>query len=206
RTTLTIAPTAKARTPSAISSSPADVLRDMRRPTVVDGPAAVNQCNGNLPSCYFLPPRRTRIVCAMAAGRALRPRKGARMKPPKEDEKPPFDLDPELGASAPPGVDRRTFLMRSAVVGSAAVISGRVVTAEEQAKAATAAPPKVALAPDLEVVKKSKGPVMTTIDEFYKVGPGPSSSHTIGPMRITYDFYQRCTKLPADQLAKATGI
>src|SRR5262249_15833811 len=49
-------------------------------------------------------------------------------------------------------------------------------------------------------------PVMTTIDEFYKVGPGPSSSHTIGPMRITYDFYQRCTKLPADQLAKATSL
>jgi L-serine dehydratase len=56
------------------------------------------------------------------------------------------------------------------------------------------------------VVKKAKGPVMTTLDEFYKVGPGPSSSHTIGPMRITYDFYQRCTKLPPDQLAKATGI
>jgi len=47
---------------------------------------------------------------------------------------------------------------------------------------------------------------MTTIDEFYTVGPGPSSSHTIGPMRITYDFYQRCTKLPADQLSKATGL
>ena len=47
---------------------------------------------------------------------------------------------------------------------------------------------------------------MTTIDEFYKVGPGPSSSHTIGPMRITYDFYQRCTKLPAGQLAKATAL
>src|SRR5262249_18235404 len=41
---------------------------------------------------------------------------------------------------------------------------------------------------------------------FYKVGPGPSSSHTIGPMRITYDFYQRATKLPADQLAKATKL
>jgi L-serine dehydratase len=25
-------------------------------------------------------------------------------------------------------------------------------------------------------------------------------------MRITYDFYQRCSKLPADQLAKATGL
>ena len=63
-----------------------------------------------------------------------------------------------------------------------------------------------ALSPDLNVVKQSKGPVMTLADEFYKVGPGPSSSHTIGPMRITYDFYQRCTKLPADQLAKASGL
>ncbi|MCU0290427.1 MAG: L-serine ammonia-lyase [Thermoanaerobaculaceae bacterium] len=47
---------------------------------------------------------------------------------------------------------------------------------------------------------------MTTLEEFYKVGPGPSSSHTIGPMRITFDFYQRCTRLPEDQLARATGI
>ena len=71
-----------------------------------------------------------------------------------------------------------------------------------------AAAPKMGamLSPDLNVVKQSKGPVMTLADEFYKVGPGPSSSHTIGPMRITYDFYQRCTKLPADQLARATGL
>jgi L-serine dehydratase len=71
-----------------------------------------------------------------------------------------------------------------------------------------AAAPKMGamLSPDLNVVKQSKGPVMTLADEFYKVGPGPSSSHTIGPMRITYDFYQRCTKLPADQLAGATGL
>jgi L-serine dehydratase len=62
------------------------------------------------------------------------------------------------------------------------------------------------LSPDLNVVKQSKGPVMTLADEFYKVGPGPSSSHTIGPMRITYDFYQRCTKLPPDQLARATEL
>jgi L-serine dehydratase len=71
-----------------------------------------------------------------------------------------------------------------------------------------AAAPKMGamLSPDLNVVKQSKGPVMTLADEFYKVGPGPSSSHTIGPMRITYDFYQRCTKLPADQLARATEL
>src|SRR6202008_1900467 len=62
------------------------------------------------------------------------------------------------------------------------------------------------LSNSLNVVQKGKGPIMTTLDEFYKVGPGPSSSHTIGPMRITYDFYQRCTKLPADQLAKATAL
>jgi L-serine dehydratase len=67
-------------------------------------------------------------------------------------------------------------------------------------------PPVPQLSPNLDVVKKQKGPVMTTLDEFYKVGPGPSSSHTIGPMRITYDFYQRCTKLPADQLNKATAL
>jgi len=107
----------------------------------------------------------------------------------------------------PAGVDRRAFMMRSAVVGAAAVIAGCAAPSQEELAAAPPAPqaePK--LSPDLNVVKKAKGPVMTTLDEFYKVGPGPSSSHTIGPMRITYDFYQRCTRLPPEQLAKATGI
>ncbi|HET7294348.1 MAG TPA: serine dehydratase beta chain, partial [Vicinamibacteria bacterium] len=108
--------------------------------------------------------------------------------------------------AVPSGVDRRTFMMRSAVIGSAAVITGRTLTAETETKAATAEPPKVPLSADLNVVKKSKGPVMTTLEEFYKVGPGPSSSHTIGPMRITYDFYQRCTKLPKAQLDQATAL
>ena len=78
--------------------------------------------------------------------------------------------------------------------------------AKQTAKEAAAPKMGATLSPDLNVVKQSKGPVMTLADEFYKVGPGPSSSHTIGPMRITYDFYQRCTKMPADQLAKATGL
>jgi L-serine dehydratase len=100
--------------------------------------------------------------------------------------------------------------MRSAVIGAAAVMTGATWTPEARAAQAAkeAAAPKLgaALSPDLDVVKKSKGPVMTVLDEFYKVGPGPSSSHTIGPMRITYDFYQRCTKLPADKLGKATAL
>jgi L-serine dehydratase len=111
----------------------------------------------------------------------------------------------ELTSTAiPSGIDRRTFLMRSAVIGATAVMTGRPISAQERAERSVGTPP--ALAADLDVVKKERGPVMTTIDEFYKVGPGPSSSHTIGPMRITYDFYQRCTKLPAEQLAKATAL
>src|SRR6478609_5173821 len=89
-------------------------------------------------------------------------------------------------------------------------MTGTTWTPEARAAQAAkeAGPPKLGatLSPDLNVVKQSKGPVMTILEEFYKVGPGPSSSHTIGPMRITYDFYQRCAKLPADQLAKATGL
>jgi L-serine dehydratase len=64
----------------------------------------------------------------------------------------------------------------------------------------------VKLDPKLMSYDKVKGPIVTTVDEFYKVGPGPSSSHTIGPMRITYDFYQRCSKLPMAQLEQATGL
>jgi len=114
----------------------------------------------------------------------------------------------------PPGVDRRTFLMRSAVIGATAVMIGGEISAQERTTRSTAPPPKKAvpkgapppLSANLNVVKKSKGPVMTTLEEFYKVGPGPSSSHTIGPMRITYDFYQRCTKLAPAQLNTATAL
>jgi len=106
--------------------------------------------------------------------------------------------------------DRRTFLMRHGVIGAAAVMTGTSWTPEARAQQATkeAGAPKLGagMSPDLNVAKAGKGPVMILADEFYKVGPGPSSSHTIGPMRITYDFYQRCTKLPAAELAKATGL
>src|SRR5215468_4125176 len=113
-------------------------------------------------------------------------------------------------SAIPSNIDRRSFLMRNAVIGAAAVMTGSTWTAEARAQQAAkeAGAPKLGatLSPDLNVVKESKGPVLTVADEFYKVGPGPSSSHTIGPMRITYDFYQRCTKLPADQLKQATGL
>jgi L-serine dehydratase len=113
---------------------------------------------------------------------------------------------PELDYSEPPvGSDRRAFMMRSAMAAAIVAVGGTVNPLFAQAPAA---PPigSGPVDPSLDVVKKSKGPVMTLVDEFYKVGPGPSSSHTIGPMRITYDFYQRATKLPAAQLDQATAL
>jgi L-serine dehydratase len=131
----------------------------------------------------------------------------------KKDREADLTIESPDAGETPAGVDRRAFMMRSAVVGAAAVIAGKPALAAGTPSGAAATKPQAAakpqgttLSPTLDVVKKSKGPVMTTLDEFYKVGPGPSSSHTIGPMRITYDFYQRCTKLPAAQLAKATGM
>ena len=134
----------------------------------------------------------------------------------RDDDRGPLDPSPEV-PEVPAGLDRRKFIMRSAVISAAAVMNGCTQAETEKtapppaaaaapAAGATAGAPAVPLAADLNVVMKSKGPVLTTVDEFYKVGPGPSSSHTIGPMRITYDFYQQAAKLPADRLAKATKL
>src|SRR6266403_599064 len=131
------------------------------------------------------------------------------------DSRDPLGSTSELVSKAvPPGVDRRSFLIRSAVGGAAAVMTGNIISAQERIEKAVAtlpvlpqqSPSAPPLDPKLNVVQKGKGPVLTTVDEFYKVGPGPSSSHTIGPMRITYDFYQRATKLPADKLNRATAL
>lgn len=112
---------------------------------------------------------------------------------------------PGLDVTEPPlGSDRRAFMMRSALAVAIATLTGRPMAAIAQTAATP--PPAPKLDPSLDVVKKSKGPIVTTVDEFYKVGPGPSSSHTIGPMRITYDFYQRCTKLPQAERDQATAL
>jgi L-serine dehydratase len=125
-----------------------------------------------------------------------------------ENDRPAAAL-PEEGAGQS-NLNRRAFIMRNAVIGAALVMTGGTMTPEARAaqatKEATGLKKGINLDPSLYVVRQEKGPVMTVLEEFYKVGPGPSSSHTIGPMRITYDFYQRCTKLPPEQLAKATDL
>jgi L-serine dehydratase len=104
------------------------------------------------------------------------------------------------GKTTSTGVSRRE-LARAAFLGTtAAIVAGCSKTQEK----AAAPPPNVSA--DLAVVQKAKGPVMTMVDEFFKMGPGPSSSHTMGPMRITYDFYQRISRLPPEQLKRATAL
>jgi L-serine dehydratase len=121
-------------------------------------------------------------------------------------EDPLGSTDELVMQEVPPGVDRRSFLMRSAVGGAAAIMTGRTLLAADRSAEAVKSMPVLRLKRGLYVHAPATGPILTLADEFYKVGPGPSSSHTIGPMRITYDFYQRCLKLPADQLAKATAL
>jgi L-serine dehydratase len=51
---------------------------------------------------------------------------------------------------------------------------------------------------------------MSAIDlsvfDLLKIGPGPSSSHTIGPMRAACDFLLAARALPPDMVARAAGV
>ncbi len=49
-------------------------------------------------------------------------------------------------------------------------------------------------------------PICLSIFDLLKAGPGPSSSHTIAPMKAGYDFFQHLQKLPPQLLARARGI
>jgi L-serine dehydratase len=120
----------------------------------------------------------------------------------------------ETKQEPPAPVTRRGFSRRAALASAAAFLAACSETktdskqAEAKGKEDPASPnaPPENVSADLAVVQNAKGPVMTAIDEFFKMGPGPSSSHTMGPMRISYDAYQRLSKLPEDQLKRATAL
>jgi len=105
-----------------------------------------------------------------------------------------------------PTVLTRRDMGRTVLAASVGALLTGCSSKEPAEKVAETAPSPPPLSPDLAVVQQSKGPIMTTLEEFYKMGPGPSSSHTMGPMRITYDFFQRVSKLPDDQLKRATAL
>jgi L-serine dehydratase len=100
----------------------------------------------------------------------------------------------------------RRDLGKAALAASAGLLLPGGTRAQSALTAQEGPPVAVPLSPELDVVQKGKGPIMTVLDEFYKIGPGPSSSHTMGPMRITYDFFERVSRLPEDQLKRATAL
>lgn len=51
-----------------------------------------------------------------------------------------------------------------------------------------------------------KEAITTSVFDLFKIGPGPSSSHTIGPMKAAYDFLQRTYALPGDLLLEPLQI
>ena len=74
-----------------------------------------------------------------------------------------LDTSGVISNKVPSGVDRRMFLMRSAVVGAAAVMTGKVVSARSRTLTAFAeslpdqtASPTPPLSSDLAVVQKGK--------------------------------------------------
>jgi L-serine dehydratase len=48
--------------------------------------------------------------------------------------------------------------------------------------------------------------ITNSIFDLFKVGPGPSSSHTIGPMKAAFDFRERIGQLPVEVQERATSI
>jgi len=77
---------------------------------------------------------------------------------PENNPSPQVFEDTTALPDVPAGMDRRSFLMRSAVISSAAFITGRTLTPEAHASAASAPPskPQFPLSPSLNVVKESK--------------------------------------------------
>lgn len=53
---------------------------------------------------------------------------------------------------------------------------------------------------------KIPGPIRTSIFDLFNIGPGPSSSHTIGPMRAGYEFIRTARDIDPKVLKNAVGL
>src|SRR3979411_598265 len=92
-------------------------------------------------------------------------------KPEVDRDDPLGNADEPISQEIPLGVDRRKFLMRSAVIGAAAVITGRYVSAHERTLTAVReslpvlpqAPPSVQLDQNLNVRKKGPGTACSAV-------------------------------------------
>lgn len=48
--------------------------------------------------------------------------------------------------------------------------------------------------------------ITTSVFDLFNIGPGPSSSHTIGPMRAAFDFLERAREMPQEVRARAASV
>ena len=48
--------------------------------------------------------------------------------------------------------------------------------------------------------------IVLSLFELFKIGPGPSSSHTIGPMTAGLDFRRRLEALPQEDKDRAVSL
>ena len=98
-------------------------------------------------------------------------------------------------------MDRRTFL-KVAVISSAATMCGSDIAS------ARGIPCKLleGTARRRFYVPPAKGVIQTSMTDMFKIGPGPSSSHTMAPMRISRDFLNALRGLPKDLMENARSI
>jgi L-serine dehydratase len=55
-------------------------------------------------------------------------------------------------------------------------------------------------------MESKSGIITMSLFDLLKVGPGPSSSHTIAPMKAGFDFVQQLKTFSSDVLSKAKGV
>jgi L-serine dehydratase len=100
-------------------------------------------------------------------------------------------------------MDRRT-LLKIAVISSAgvgALLKSNIAWARGIPSKAFEGAPRSRC-----YVAPAKGAIQTSLTDLFKVGPGPSSSHTVAPLRISSDFLKAVEALPKDVLEQARSI
>lgn len=102
-------------------------------------------------------------------------------------------------------LNRRRFLQMTALTGAGLAGAGSLLRLPSLY---ARTPPSVEAIGTCEqlVAPSEKIPITTSIFELFKIGPGPSSSHTIAPMRAANDFMAIVNNMDDQSLAAARSI
>ncbi len=100
-------------------------------------------------------------------------------------------------------MDRRSFL-KIAMISSAG--AGMLFKSNLSPARGISSKAFSGIAPDKCYIGPPKGVILTSLTDMFKIGPGPSSSHTIAPLRISSNFRKAMEDLPKDIMDKAQSI